>query len=166
MRPWNRAMADWPAVLAAVVVGCATVCAQGAAPATAAGSIESLAWMTGAWTGTMGKAGIEEHWIAPRAKTMLGVSRTTAGERTVAFEFLRIEQRADGLYYVAQPGGRAPVDFKLTALGERTATFENPKHDHPKIIRYRREGDTLVAEIEGDEKGQHVKQSFTFSLAR
>ena len=42
--------------------------------------------------------------------------------------------------------------------------FENPQHDHPKIIRYRRQERTLVAEIEGDEKGRHVKQAFTFML--
>jgi hypothetical protein len=128
-------------------------------------SIDSLSWLAGAWTGTMGRAAIEEHWIAPRGGTMLAVSRTTAGDRTVAFEFLRLEQRADGIFYVAQPGGRPPTEFRLTTRDGESATFENPQHDHPKIIRYRREGNTLVAEIEGDEKGRHVKQSFTFTLS-
>jgi hypothetical protein len=114
----------------------------------------------------MGRAAIEELWIPPRAKTMLAVSRTTAGERTVAFEFLRIEARADGIFYVAQPGGRPPTEFRLTRAAGETAVFENPQHDHPKIIRYSRTGTTLVAELEGDEQGKHVKQAFSFTLAR
>jgi hypothetical protein len=143
----------------------AAVALSGAPRAQSAESIDSLAWMAGAWTGTMGRAAIEEHWIAPRGGTMLAVSRTTAGDRTVAFEFLRLEQRADGIFYLAQPGGRPPTEFRLTTRDGESATFENPQHDHPKIIRYRRQGNTLVAEIEGDEKGRHVKQSFTFTLS-
>jgi hypothetical protein len=143
----------------------AAVALSGAARAQSAPSIDALAWMAGSWTGTMGRAAIEEHWIAPRGGMMLAVSRTTAGDRTVAFEFLRIEARADGVFYVAQPGGRPPTEFRLTSSAPDAATFENPQHDHPKIIRYRRDGATLVAEVEGDEKGQHVKQSFTFTLA-
>jgi hypothetical protein len=111
----------------------------------------------------MGKAQIEEHWIQPAGGTMLGLSRTVAGGRTVSFEFLRIESRADGTFYVAQPQGRPPVEFKLTQRAENQAVFENPQHDHPKIIRYSKEVDgSLRAEIEGDEKGKHKKMEFKF----
>jgi hypothetical protein len=136
---------------------------QTPAPAKPAISIESLSWMTGAWTGTMGKAGIEEHWIPPAGKTMMAVARTVVGDRTVAFEFLRIEQRPDAIVYIAQPGGRPPTEFRLTASTPMSATFENPQHDHPKLIRYTKEGEgTLIAEIEGDEKGKRVSQRFVF----
>ena len=48
---------------------------------------------------------------------MLGMGRTVAGNRTVEFEFLRLEQRGDGIYYIASPKGRCPVtEFKLTKL--------------------------------------------------
>jgi Domain of unknown function (DUF6265) len=133
-----------------------------AAPAPAA-SIESLSWLVGAWTGKMGKAGIEEHWIPPAGKTMMGVGRTVVGDRTVGFEFFRIEQRPDAIVYIAQPGGRPPTEFRLTASTPTSITFENPQHDHPKIIRYMKEGEgTLIAEIEGDEKGKHLTQRFVF----
>jgi hypothetical protein len=126
-------------------------------------SIESLSWMVGAWTGKMGKAGIEEHWIPPAGKTMMAVARTVVGDRTVAFEFLRIEQRPDAIVYIAQPNGRPPTEFRLTASTPTSATFENPQHDNPKIIRYSKEGEsTLIAEIEGDEKGKRVSQRFVF----
>ena len=74
-------------------------------------------------------------------EAMLGVSRTITRERMAAFEFLRIETRADGIYYVAQPGGRPPTAFKLTQSTASQAVFENPRHDHPKIITYRLEGE-------------------------
>ena len=94
---------------------------------------------------------------------MLGLSRTVAGGQTVSFEFLRIESRADGTFYVAQPQGRPPVKFRLTLRAENRAVFENPQHDHPKIIRYSKESDgSLHAEIEGDEKGKHKKMEFKF----
>ena len=94
---------------------------------------------------------------------MLAVSRTVANGRTVAFEFLRIESRADGTFYIAQPQGRPPVEFKLTQRAENRAVFEKPQHDHPKIIRYSKEPDgSLRAEIEGDEKGKRKKMEFTF----
>ena len=76
----------------------------------------------------------------------------------MAFEFLRIEERADGVFYVAQPGGRPPTEFKLTKLEGNSVVFENPQHDHPKIIRYRPGDGALVVEIEGDEG----KQEFRF----
>ncbi len=101
-------------------------------PRAPAVSIESLSWMVGAWTGKMGKAGIEEHWIPPAGKTMMAVARTVVGDRTVAFEFLRIEQRPDAIVYIAQPGGRPPTEFRLTASTPTSATFENPQHDHPE----------------------------------
>ena len=125
--------------------------------------IASLGWIAGHWAGPVGRAQSEEHWIPPAAGAMLGVSRTIVKDRMVAFEFLRIEKRTDGIFYVAQPGGRPPTEFKLTQSTATSAVFENPKHDHPKVISYRLEGgDTLVAKIEGDEGGQHKVQEFKF----
>lgn len=122
-----------------------------------------LGWIAGHWEGPMGRARAQEIWIAPTTSAMLGMSATVVQDRMVAFEFLRIEKRADGIYYVAQPGGRPPVDFKLTRSTATLAVFENPKHDHPKIITYRLEdAKTLVASIEGDEGGKHKKQEFRF----
>ena len=126
-------------------------------------SLYDLAWLAGGWQGTMGKAQIEEHWIQPAGGTMLAVSRTVANGRTVAFEFLRIESRADGTFYITQPQGRPPVEFKLTQRSDNRAVFENPQHDHPKIIRYSKEADgSLCAEIEGDENGKHKKMGVRF----
>jgi hypothetical protein len=59
-----------------------------------------------------------------------------------------IVERGGGLVYVAQRGGRPPTDFVLTELTPDSATFENPAHDFPKMIRYAKRGDgTLEARV-------------------
>jgi hypothetical protein len=115
-------------------------------------SISDLAWMAGDWqTAPGGRVQIEEHWTVPAGGTMLGMGRTVAGDRTVEFEFLRLEQRADGIFYVASPKGRCPAtDFKLTRISGHEVVFENPAHDFPKRITYRKNSDgTLTATVDG-----------------
>jgi len=116
-------------------------------------TLADLAWLAGAWQTEPGsKRQIEEHWTQAAGATMLGMSRTVAGEKTVEFEYLRIEQRADGIYYVAHPKARCPgTDFKLTRASANEAVFENPQHDFPKRIIYRRSGDSLTTSIDGGE---------------
>jgi hypothetical protein len=113
--------------------------------------ISDLAWLSGDWQTPPGKAQIDEHWTMPAGGSMMGLSRTVVGGSTVQFEYLRIEQRADGIYYVAHPKAQCPgTDFKLTSLSSQNAIFENPKHDFPKRIIYKKtpEG-SLVASIDG-----------------
>jgi hypothetical protein len=98
--------------------------------------ISQVAWIAGVWSGAAGSVTFEERWTAPAGGAMLAVSRTIKGDRMVAFEFLRIVERDGGLVYIAQPNGQPPTDFVLTALTPESATFENPAHDFPKVIRY------------------------------
>jgi hypothetical protein len=119
---------------------------QAAPPA----SVADLAWMSGRWeTEGMNDNVTQESWSEPRAGAMLGYSRSGTGERMREFEFLRIQAGADGVpTYHAQPGGRPPVSFRLTAHSATSATFENPQHDFPQRIRYERTGgDTMMATI-------------------
>jgi hypothetical protein len=104
-------------------------------------SVSSLQFMAGPWHTKAGKdkgAITEEIWMAPRGGTMLGVNRVTKEHRTVFWEQLRIEERADdGIYYVASPMGRSPAtEFRLAKLGSGYALFENPEHDWPQSIAY------------------------------
>jgi len=116
-------------------------------------TIADVSWIAGDWqTPAGGRRQIEEHWTAAAGGSMMGVSRTIAGDKTVEFEYLRIEQRADGIYYVAHPKARCPgTDFKLTRASASEAVFENPQHDFPKRIIYRKTEDGLTASIDGGE---------------
>jgi hypothetical protein len=119
-------------------------------PAEKKTTIADLAWLSGAWVLEHGGTRTEETWSPAASNAILGMSRTLRGDRMVAFEFLRIVQREDGIYYVAQPGGRPATDFKLTSFDGATAIFENPQHDFPKRILYKRNPDgSLTARIDG-----------------
>lgn len=146
-------------VLAALVTTSATAAAQTPRPPAKA-SISQVAWIAGTWSGGAGGTTFEERWTPPAGGAMLAVSRTLKGDRMVAFEFLRIVERNGGLVYVAQPDGRPPTDFVLTEIAADSATFENPSHDFPKMIRYAKQADgSLEARI--SDGGQRA-QSFVF----
>ena len=140
----------------AIAVICGAVLSLGmfSRASTQTQSLNDLAWITGDWQSVpSGRAQVEEHWTKPAGATMMGVSRTIVGEKTAEFEYLRIEQRADGIFYVAYPKARCPgTDFKLTKLSDSEAVFENSQHDFPKRIVYRKTGeDGLTASIDGGE---------------
>ena len=97
---------------------------------------------------------------------MLATSRTLRGDRMAGFEFLRIVSRGDAIIYIAQPGGQPPTEFPMTSSEANLAVFENPAHDHPKLIRYRRTGNVLTAEVEGVEQGKPVREVYRFTLAQ
>src|SRR3954469_9206722 len=78
-------------------------------------SLAGLSFMAGEWTMTRGAICIEERWTRPASDTLIGMSRTVADGRTRSFEFMRIESRNDGVFFVAQPGGRPPVDFRMAS---------------------------------------------------
>lgn len=126
-------------------------------------TLADVSWITGAWqTAPGGRRQIEEHWTKAAGGSMMGMSRTIVGDKTVEFEYMRIEQRADGVYYVAHPKARCPgTDFKLTRASATEAVFENPQHDFPKRVIYRKTGeDGLTASIDAGEGSKSM--SFVF----
>ena len=119
-------------------------------PATTA----DLAFLTGCWKFERNGRTVEEHWLAPAGGSMMGVSRTVAGGKTVDFEFLQLRDLPDGVSYIAKPSGQPEASFKLLTKTENEVAFENPAHDFPQRIRYRLSGDTLHARIEGTMNGK------------
>ena len=126
-------------------------------------TLSDLSWMAGRWqTAAGGRVRIEEHWMSPAGSSMLGMSRTVAGDKTVEFEYIRLEQRSDGVYYVAHPKARCPgTDFKLTGLTGVQAVFENPTHDFPKRVIYQKGSDgSLTASIDGGAGTKSIKFAY------
>ena len=131
-------------------------------PEPAPATIADMAWLAGAWVGTLGSSSIEERWGPPRGVVMLGTSSTVKGDRLTAFEFLRIVQRDGGLVYKAQPGGNPPTEFVLSELGPTRAVFDNPRHDSPQRIVYELADDgTLSASIGFIHGGKPTRFEFT-----
>jgi Domain of unknown function (DUF6265) len=123
--------------------------------AISAEEIDKLAWMNGAWLQSKDKDSVEESWLGPRNKMMVGVNLTVSARRGTSYEFLRIVEGVDGLSYFASPGGKPPVEFKLKEMSDKKVVFENRTNDFPQRILYWLEADgALKARIEGTMQGK------------
>ena len=125
--------------------------------ARSAGPDSSVDWIAGHWCGQFGEEIIQEVWLPPHGGVAIGVGRTLTRDRTTGFEYFRIAKIDGVLSFVAQPGGQPPTVFRRTDGGERWVRFENPEHDFPQRIEYRREGNLLYAEAAGP--GEDGKES-------
>ena len=127
--------------------------AQGQPRAEAAPAAQpDLDWLAGYWLSCEGGRDVAETWSERRGGIMLGTNIMT-GPQSFFWEQMRIEAGVPGpgdLSFVAQPRGAAqPTAFRLVRAGDREAVFENPAHDFPQRVIYRRDGDRLVGRIEG-----------------
>lgn len=109
------------------------------AAAAIAATIDRVAWIGTSWSGTAAQVTTEERWTPPASGAMMATARTMRNGAVGSYEFLCIAERDGSLAYVAMPDGRTtPTVFMLTALTDTSATFENPAHDYPQLIRYAR----------------------------
>ena len=113
--------------------------------------IDALAWLAGSWEFEQGGRVVREVWMAPGGGTMLGMSRTVKGGKTIEYEFLQIRGGPGGdLFYVARPSRQKEAAFQLKEMTAHSVVFENLAHDFPQRISYTLQADgTLLAAIEG-----------------
>lgn len=131
-------------------------------PAWASG-VEDLSWIAGCWELKMGPVTIEEMWTAPAGGTLLGMGRTIKNGRAVFSEFLKIETKAGKIVYTPRIGTKqSPVDFVLFRSSADEVVFENPAHDFPQRIIYRKQPEGLFARIEGTDKGKQRGEDFPY----
>jgi hypothetical protein len=163
-----------PAKDAAAPAGEATKAAPKAAPKDTAGEqlpptgpLAPLAWLSGCWRGEVNKREFREFWQPLRGNLMVGVSRNALPERTVSFEFLRLEPRADGVYYVTTSMGKTEAAFKLASTkrdgNDETFTFQRGGTEFPTALSYRRgAGGWLYVEVAGQAQGKDHKVTYPF----
>jgi hypothetical protein len=126
-------------------------------------SLSDLAWLAGCWELSVPEKNllITEQWMKPLGGMMVGGARTIKGGRAVDFEYLRIVEDADGIFYVAKPtGNKEETKFKLIRSAPGDVVFENPAHDFPQRIIYRLNGERLDARIEGMVNGKLRSMDF------
>ncbi len=156
-------------LFSALLLGAMVACDVGAqatpapdAKGTAADPLAQLAWLEGCWRGNVNQREFREQWMPLRGELLLGVSQTVMAGKTQGYEYLRLEARSDGVFYVAAPPGKSEDAFKLTGRTvDKTAdredeifTFENPAHEFPRRLTYRRaSGGWLYVEVEGKVNG-------------
>jgi len=129
-----------------------------AVPATPASTLEPFGWLHGCWDGKVNQRDFREEWLPLRGDMMIGVSQTVSQGKTQDFEYLRLELRPEGIFYVAVPSGKKETSFRLsgrTRDGESEIfTFENPVDEFPQRIIYRRGSEGwLYAHVEGKLNG-------------
>jgi len=161
-------------VLAALVAG--AVFAQSPAPSAAkpdGGALAPLAWLEGCWRGSAGDIEFREQWMPLRGNLLIGVSQTVARDNTQDYEYLRLEARPDGVYYVAMQEGRKESAFRLSeqsvdraeGRNDEIFIFVNAALEFPQKITYRRASEGwLYAVVEGKSKG--VDRQVTYPMRR
>jgi hypothetical protein len=127
--------------------------------------VEALDWMTGTWVSESARGSVAETWLGPGNGLMVAANLSTFANGRKTFEFLRIAETSAGFSYFASPGGEPPTEFKLKEAGEKRVVFENAAHDFPQRILYWREGDALMARIEGTIRGEAKHQEWRFKPA-
>jgi hypothetical protein len=141
--------------------------AKASEPVADAGPLADLAWLAGCWRGSVNQREFREHWMPLRGNLLVGSGHTVVGGRTQDFEYLRLEPRAAGVYYVAVPSGQKETAFALAdrkADGADTVfTFRHPTQEFPQTIIYRRAtGGWLYVHVEGKVGGEERRIIYPF----
>jgi hypothetical protein len=153
----------------------AAVHAQAQQPAAAkpidASSAEALSWLYGCWGGKVNQRDFREQWMPLRGGVMLGIGSTVLQDKMQSYEYLRIETRPDGVFYVAMPSGQKEEAFKLVSATQddlaSVFTFSNPEHDFPQRIIYRRATEGwLYATVQGRVKGEDRDREIVYPMRR
>jgi hypothetical protein len=124
-----------------------------------ADDLRFMEWLVGRWRAEDADGRVHfERWSPPTGGIMLGYARAFRDERSLGTEILRIEKRRDGITLTAHPEMQMPgTPFTLRNLrrarhGE--LRFENPDHDFPTRLVYRRSGPgEMLVRVENDEHG-------------
>lgn len=140
------------AIALLLLVASTPLAAQTAAPSH---DVSRAGWLGGCWELRAGARVTQEQWMAPSGGVMLGMSRTTVRDTVREWEHLYLGPAGGRVAYVADPSGQAETAFSAVQISDSMLVFENPAHDFPQRIVYRRRGsDSLIARIEGPRGGQ------------
>lgn len=135
-----------------LALSASSLAAQSAAPKF---DLNAAAWLGGCWEMRRGPSVTQEVWMAPSGGAMLGMSRSVVRDTVREWEHLLLGPSPSGLAYTAKPARQAETSFAATVISDTLLVFENPAHDFPQRILYRRRGaDSVIARIEGPRGGQ------------
>jgi hypothetical protein len=122
-------------------------------------------WLLGNWENEMPEGVLTETWTKENDSTFSGTTYFLINKKdTVHSEAIILSQLNDELVYRPTVKGQnndESVDFKLSSVSENSFSFENPKHDYPQKIVYKKVNETnLVATISGMQQGKQSSESY------
>lgn len=128
---------------------------------------EQMNWMAGTWKINTGNGIIQEDWRILNDSTLTGRSVFIRnGTDTIPQESIELSFRNGDWYYTptvaTQNEGRA-IPFKVIYIKGTEFISENPEHDFPQRIAYRRIKTQLFASLEGKKNAKFAKMNFDFS---
>jgi hypothetical protein len=150
----------------AVVIALLSFAPRSWSQATPSLTIDRVAWLQGCWESTAAQRSVEETWMAPRGGTMLGMGRTVRDGELVEYELIVLREQGGQLAYHAHPSGQPSAVFLSTSVTGSSVLFENPQHDFPQKVGYRRDGDALSAWVEGTLNGKARRVDFSYRRTR
>lgn len=134
------------------------------AGAQGAQRIATIGWLAGCLEMRKGERVVEEHRMAERAGTMLGMGRTVGARGLGDYELTLIKQDGDRLLFEAHPKDQPPATFAARVATADSVVFELPEHDFPQRVGYRRVGaDSVHAWVEGSMNGTMRRIEFPYA---
>ncbi|HOD10704.1 MAG TPA: DUF6265 family protein [Flavobacterium sp.] len=126
--------------------------------------LENANWFLGEWKNTSPEMDFTENWKKETDSSYRAQSFIVAANDTVFFEHVLLEEANDSLFYRAYERKEKlsqAVSFYATKIDSNQIIFENPKHDFPTKIIYKKvTTDSIVASIYGKQKGKSVSETF------
>lgn len=127
--------------------------------------LEKMNWLVGQWENNTSNGLLTETWKKDNDSTFLGESYFINNKKdTVHSESIILKQLKDELIYSPTVNGQnndESVDFKLSSAIENSFSFENPKHDYPQKIVYKKVNEnSFVASISGMQQGKQSTESY------
>ncbi len=120
-------------------------------------------WLIGRWENNSEEGNLSETWTKTEDGSLEAKTYFVIGTDTVFREHVRLEEKDGVVSYLANVSGQnggSPVAFKMTKMEGHTMVFENPNHDYPTMITYVHKGDSVIAEISGNQNGKPAKERF------
>ena len=160
-----------------IAVLCIAAPARAQAPvpvSAAAATIDQVAWISGAWTGTLNDRTIEQHWMTPLAGSMVAMYRSIRDNKPTLYELLAIEQEgtslvlrvkhfAPGPGLVSQEAKDESSNHTLVSLGDRKAVFEASTPTGPVRITFTSpDPSALSIVVERQRDGKPVATDFKY----
>lgn len=129
--------------------------------------INPFQWLVGTWKITTSRGTIVEQWKQTNDSTFVGKSIFVKSPNdSLVQESIELKFRKGEWPYNPTAVGQnndKPVQFKIIFNKGTEFISENPTHDFPQRIAYRRIKNLLFASIEGRKNGKYGKQNFDFS---
>lgn len=146
---------DWQLMLVCAVMFCA--CRQPSQTTKAE-------WLIGNWVTHFPEADVYESWKRVNDHELAGYSYTRQQGDSIPFESIQLIENENGLHYIVTGAGHpsdSSVRFTASQVKDDFLQFENPQHDFPTRIGYRRiTPDSIYAEISGVQAGREERQGF------